>query len=318
MAVAGMVTTFNMPNYVGELFMISPKVTPFTAMIGGLTGGRQTASIDFAVQYQALPAAAIPANLEGQVAPAASTEVRTQENNCVQIFHKSINISYTKLANIGQVRPIVAGGSIDDILGSNPVTSEEAYETANVLASLAQDIELAFLTGTYARPVDNATARKTRGLLNAAGLNTVVAGGAQLSSELFDELLRTMYASNAPFTNPVIFCGAYMKQRISQAWGIIPADRNVGGVNIEQIVTDFGNFGIVLSRNFTDTLLIADMAYCAPVFLNIPGKGFLFIEELAKVGASISKQIYGEVGLAYGLGQFHGVITGLATSPDAI
>jgi len=145
-----------------------------------------------------------------------------------------------------------------------------------------------------------------------------VAGGAQLSSELFDELLRTMYASNAPFTNPVIFCGAYMKQRISQAWGIIPADRNVGGVNIEQIVTDFGNFGIVLSRNFTDTLLIADMAYCAPVFLNIPGKGFLFIEELAKVGASISKQIYGEVGLAYGLGQFHGVITGLATSPDAI
>lgn len=317
MTVSGMVTTFNLPNYVGELYQISPRATPFTAMIGGLTGGRQTSSIDFAVQYESLPAAAIPSNLEGQAAPTASTETKTQENNCVQIFHKSINISYTKLANIGQVTPISAGSSTDDILGTNPITDEEAHETANVLASLALDIELAFLTGTYARPANNSTARKTRGILNAANITTVTAGGAQLSSSIFDELLRTMYAANAPFTMPVIFCGAYMKQRISQSWGFVPADRNIGGLNIEQIVTDFGNFGIVLSRNFTDTLLVADVAYCAPVFLNIPSKGFLFVEELARVGASIQKQIYGEVGLAYGLGQFHGKITGLATAPDA-
>jgi hypothetical protein len=319
MAVSGMVTTFNLPNYVGELFMISPTETPFVAMIGGLNGGKQTQSIDFAVQYESLPSASQPAILEGASAPAASTETRAQENNCVQIFHESLNLSYTKLANIGQVAPIVAGSSTGDILGSNPVTDEMAHQTALKLKKIALDIEYTFINGSYARPADNASARKTRGILAAANITTVAAGGAQLDSDLFDHLLRDMFTANAPFTSPIIMCGAYMKQRISDAWGYAPADRAIGGLNIKQIETDFGTFGIVLSRHLAaSSLLVVDIAYCAPVFLNIPGKGFLFEEELGRVGASIQKQIYGEVGLAYGLGQFHGLITGLATEPDAV
>jgi hypothetical protein len=318
MAVSGMVTTFNLPNYVGELFMISPTATPFLSMIGGLNGGRSTPSIDFAVQYESLPSASQPAILEGAAAPAASTETRAQENNCVQIFHESINISYTKLANIGQVTPISAGSSTDDILGVNPIDDERAHQVDLKLKKMALDIEYTFLNGTYARPVDNSSARKTRGILAAANITTVASGGAQLDSDIFDHILRDMFAANAPFTSPIILCGAYQKQRISDAWGYAPADRAIGGLNIQQIETDFGTFGIVLSRHLlASSLLIADIAYCAPVFMNIPGKGHLFEEELARVGASIQEQIYGEVGLAYGLGQFHGLITGLATEPAA-
>jgi hypothetical protein len=47
------------------------------------------------------------------------------------------------------------------------------------------------------------------------------------------------------------------------------------------------------------------------VFLNIPGKGVLFEEELAKTGASDKSQIYGEIGLAYGNQAAHGVLRGL-------
>ena len=50
----------------------------------------------------------------------------------------------------------------------------------------------------------------------------------------------------------------------------------------------------------------------APVFLNIPGKGVLFEEELAKTGASLKSQIYGEIGLKYGNPLAHGVYRGLA------
>ena len=35
-AVAGQGTTFNLPNYHGELFTVTPTETPFLSAIGGL------------------------------------------------------------------------------------------------------------------------------------------------------------------------------------------------------------------------------------------------------------------------------------------
>jgi len=46
-AIAGTVTTFNSPNYVGELFNVSPVDTPFLSAIGGLTGGQSVNSVMF-------------------------------------------------------------------------------------------------------------------------------------------------------------------------------------------------------------------------------------------------------------------------------
>jgi len=47
------------------------------------------------------------------------------------------------------------------------------------------------------------------------------------------------------------------------------------------------------------------------VFLNVPGKGVMFEEPLAKTGASDEVQLYGEVGLAYGNERAHAAMTGL-------
>ena len=44
----------------------------------------------------------------------------------------------------------------------------------------------------------------------------------------------------------------------------------------------------------------------------VPGKGVLFEEELAKTGSSDKTQIYGEIGLKYGNALAHGVLRGLA------
>ena len=55
-----------------------------------------------------------------------------------------------------------------------------------------------------------------------------------------------------------------------------------------------------------DVVLVADLSVCAPVFLEIPGKGFLFREELARTGAAFKYQIYGEIGLEHGPETFHG------------
>ena len=37
--VSGTGTTFNLPNFVGELFTLIPAQVPFLSMMGGLTGG---------------------------------------------------------------------------------------------------------------------------------------------------------------------------------------------------------------------------------------------------------------------------------------
>jgi hypothetical protein len=61
-----------------------------------------------------------------------------------------------------------------------------------------------------------------------------------------------------------------------------------------------------------DSLAAVSLEQLNPVYLEIPGKGHFFAEPLAKTGASDKVQLYGEVGLAYGLEKAHGLITGLA------
>jgi hypothetical protein len=40
-------TTYNLPNYTGLLFGLTPADTPFFSAIGGLSGGRQTTDTEF-------------------------------------------------------------------------------------------------------------------------------------------------------------------------------------------------------------------------------------------------------------------------------
>jgi len=94
--------------------------------------------------------------------------------------------------------------------------------------------------------------------------------------------------------------------------------RNVGGVNVNTIVTDFGTFGVMTDRMMPQgTLGVVDLAECAPVYLEIPDaenggmKGHFFAEPLAKTGATDRTQLYGEFGLEYGNQLKHGKLEGL-------
>lgn len=309
--VNGQGTTFNLPNYVGELFAVTPTETPFLSAIGGLTGGMRTNSKEFAFQTYELPAATQPVDqLEGQDAPAPSEIDRAQVTNVVQIFHETLEVSYTKQGATGNI----SGASI---LGNQPVMNEVDWQTQRKLEIIARNIEYTFLNGTYSNPATNVNpGRQTRGILEAITTNVVDGTGSTDFKATFNSLLLEMFTNGAPFgSNTVIITNGYQKQQISNAYGYAPEDRNIGGVNINQIETDFGRFGVMLDRYMpADTVALVDLSVCAPVFLEIPGKGFLFREELALTGAAFKYQIYGEVGLESGPEVFHGKITGLPTS----
>lgn len=116
--ITGQGTTFNLPNYVGELFGISPEDTPFLTAIGGLTGGRSAQAKRFDWEFYDLRAPAERDRLEGAAAPSADNRVRSNDHNVVQIIHEAVSVSYTKLAAVGQRD----GTGVP--AGSNPVTNE--------------------------------------------------------------------------------------------------------------------------------------------------------------------------------------------------
>ena len=317
--VTGIGTTWNLPNYAGELFTADPTQTPFLSMIGGLTGGKQTDNFEFptAVLYD-FPKAAQPEISESAsaTAPAASHIARTQEKNVVQIHQETIDLTYAKQSNSGRMSGINTAGQ-----QANP-GDEKAWQIQQKLVKIARDVEYSFICGKYQLADSADKANKTRGMLelctSEAG-TSIAAGEAALSKAMLDQLFREMADNGAYFGNMVLLCGAYQKQAITELYANqfnahMQTTQNVGGMNITQIETDFFKMGVVWDRFVpADSILIADVAHVAPVFQAVPNKGVLFEEDLAKVGASDRKQLYGQIGLAHGPAFLHGAITGLKT-----
>jgi hypothetical protein len=310
-AVSGLGDSYDLPNYVGELFNVTPNDTPFLSAIGGMTGGKSVTSKQFTWQTVDNAAAAQTAVVEG-ADPVYAERTRSEVTNVTQIMQYGVNVSYTKQAATGNL-------SGESIIGNQPVQDELAFQLDMAMKRAARDIEFSFLQGTYVADTDISTARKTRGMLEAISTNEVAAAAAALDQAKVDAALKLMADSGAPFETPVIMANAFQKQKLSSIYGsalsLAPRDRNVGGVNIQTIETDFGEVGIVYDRHLpADDVVIVDLAFCKPVFLDIPGKGHFFVEPLAQSGAAYKFQVYGEIGLEYGPEQFHAKITNLSTS----
>ena len=315
MAVTGLGTTWNLPNYAGELFTADPTQTPLLSMIGGLTGGKQTKNFEFptAVLFD-YPDAKQPEITEeaSAKAPTASAIARKQESNVIQIHQEVIDLTYFKQSNSGRFSGINGSNQ------TNPI-DEKAWQIQQKLIKIARDVEFSFINGKYQKATAANVANKTRGMLElAATVSTVDASSGKLTTNMIKALMLEMADNGAYFNNMVLFAGAKQKQKITDLYekqlGYNQgAPRNIGGMNITEIETDFCKLGIVWDRFMPDdSILIADVAHIAPMFQEVEGKGVLFEEELAKIGASDRIQIYGQIGLAHGPAFLHGSITSLA------
>lgn len=313
--VSGQGTTFNLPNYTGELFSVSPSDTPFLSAIGGLGSGKSTTSVEFEWQTEDLEAtSANNAKVEGAAAPAGSEVSRSNVTNVVEIHQEAIEVSYTKQAATG-----LHNGINNE--ASNPVRDELSHQTMLKLKKIAVDVEKSFLTGVYAKPGTNATPRTTRGVVTAITTNVFANAGTNraLTKAIVDNALRDMFTNGAPLDeNTVFMVGAAQKVNLSNVYNagnlnVATSSRNIGGVAIDTLITDFGTFGVMTNRWYpANQIGIVNLGVCAPVFLNVPGKGHLFVEPLAKTGASEKYQIYGEIGLEYGPEVYHGAIKDLS------
>lgn len=310
--ITGTGTTWNLPNYAGDLFTADPINTPILTAIGGLTGGVQTENFEFTTDSQySMPEAAQPAISEqaSLAAPTANGFVRGQNTNVTQIFHEKVSISYVKESNRGRMSGLNTAGQ------QNNAPSEKDFQIARTLEKIARDAEYTIINGVYAKATAANVANKTRGMLALCageGGTTVAAGSKALTKAIMQSLFKAMYDAGAIFSNMVLWVNSHQKQIITDIYSYAPTDRNIGGTNIKQIETDFGNIGISLNRFMPQTaVLAAEMSVVAPVFQPVPAKGNFFYEELAKTGASEEGQIFGQFGLDHGPAFMHGSITGL-------
>jgi len=307
--VSGQATTYNLDNFVGELFFLTAADTPFKTLVASVGGIRRVTSKEFTWQTTDNPSPAQPSTVEG-ADPTYEERDRAEVSNVVQIFQYGVEVNYSKLAAIGQVAAAAA-----PILGVQPVSNGMDLQEALKLDRAAEDMEVSYLTGTFQNPSNNSTGRKTRGVSTAMTTNTVAAGTIDLTKDLIDNLLRTMHSNRAKFRRPTIFAVAIQIQRLNDIYEFVPESRTVGGANIQSIVTPFGMLDVVLDRHVTNTeLLIVDLAFCKAVVMPIPGKGELFLEPRAMTGAALKSMLYGEWGLEYGPERYHGKITGLTSS----
>lgn len=326
--ITGMGTTFNLPNYVGELYALSREDTPFLSAIGGLMGDQVKFTDSTLFQWQTYDLRSASANnvaAEGADAPTAVARVRGNVTNVVEIHHSAVDVSYTKLAAIGQQADVGSSHTqIAGVNGSNPVVNESAWQIEQELKAVAHDINESFLNGSFQEPSDNNTNRQTRGLLEAITTNATDANGVGIDDtgeELVEELMQDIYDNGGirEGDTRVLLTNSTQKRKLTKHFitdnNYREQSRNVGGVNVTSVETDFGVLNIMLEPALPqDEIAVVSMGEIRPVFMLVPEKGFLFVEPLAKVGASERSQIYGEVGLEYGVEKHHGKLTDLGTA----
>ncbi|MFB7617821.1 DUF5309 family protein [Kitasatospora sp. NPDC056181] len=394
--ITGMGDTFSLPNYVGELFALTPADTPFLSAIGGLTGGGMTSGVEFEWQTYDLRDPSQRTRVEGATAPTAEERVRANVRNVAEIHQEKVSVSYTKQATMGMLAT-PGSAPFRGADGTNPVNNELDWQVQQALKSIALDINWAFLNGTFANPTTNASARRTRGMLQAIVTNRIAKGttttGATSATDTItstghglidgDRIVftatgaatgivagRAYYvdqidvntfkvstssggaaitlgtATGLAYTKPwatalttdhvsdllqlaydnggiseqetaTLVVNSAQRRAVTKAFASAygqyhETSRTVGGVAVDTIVTDFGTLNVMMDRHMPqDTITVASLEQCRPVFLNVPGKGTLFEEALAKTGASDEVQIYGEVGLEYGNEKAHAAMTGL-------
>jgi hypothetical protein len=297
-------------NYLGDLFLIGANQTPFLNMIGGTTGGKSYSHFQFPLaQPWALSSASQNTQSEATAAAAGTptTITRAQDYNVAQIMKYDVSTTYAKQSTTGEFSGI-------QVLGDQPVQDELAFQKSAALRQMAIDMEYSFLQGTFTDSSTPATNQTTRGIVAGTTTNAVAAGSADLTKDMIQELLRTMAGTGSQFINSVIFVNAFQKQALSDIYGYAPEDRNVGGVNIKQIETDFATLGVVYAPQMTaSALLIAEMSVCSPVFVPYNGQAVSFTDT-AVTAAQKGGFWYTQVGLDYGPEEYHGKITGLTTS----
>lgn len=315
-------------NYRGTLYLYGKSRAPFLNAIAPRTKRVFSRTYPIA-QPWTLSAASQDTQAETTAAAAGTTTTvtRAQDTNVIQIMKYDVQTTFMA-ESLAQ-----SFSGVNDATGA-PVMSMLDFQKKAGLMQMASNMEYSLLQGAYTAESATSTNVKLRGLGEAISTNTVAAGGLKLSKEQIEECIREMVASGAPMDDLAIVVNTFNHQMLSDIYGFAPMDRNVGGVKIESFYVP-GSLStnpvkvIYSPQQSTSVVHFVDLAVCAPVFLPVAyptdgnvepqaarteGVDVIFVPSSVVNGAARGGFIYCQFGFDYGPEEYHGEITGLATS----
>lgn len=324
-ATNGVMMVNNPVNLTGLLFNKTRVETP---LFNGIRSTMQTsrefitgATFDTGYPDPSAPVAGITEQAS-ITAPTPQFWERTNASNVTQIFQRSIQISYRKLANTGDLTNYKTPSSQQPPLvgNTNNVPNELSFQIANSLDSIRMDIENCIINGKFKDSKGVATvADQTRGLIEAITTNSIAAANQELSFEMIYDMAQQLVKNGTPYAmDDYLFVVSFEQykqlQKIVADEGI-KVDLTEAGANITRVITPFGVIRFLGHRFMPNgTAVMACMPVLANALQPTPGKGNFFFEPLAKTGASDHGQIYGQWGLDHGPEFVHAKITGISTT----
>lgn len=306
-------TSFGVLNYSGMLFNKGNTRTPLSAIIG--SKAKTTNHVEFVTgQEYTSGGGEQPAISENDSlkAPDASVVTREQKTNVTQIFQESVGVSYAKQSNMGTLSGVNIANQ-----QANPI-NELDFQVAAKIQKVNRDIEFTFIQGAFQKATDDATANKTRGLVNAIESNVKAMGNKPLGLWDIADMVKAIYGANAPTDGLVLWCDAITLFQINadavqNGLTVVPAAREINGIALSSVVTPIGVVYLYLGEFLPEgTALLLNLDVIAPVYQPVPGKGNFFLEPLAKVGAGEKYQLFGQIGLDHGPEWYHGKFTGIS------
>lgn len=324
-ATQGIMMVANPINLTGVLFNKTRVETPlFNSIRSTMQTSREFitgATFDTGYPDPSAPVAGITEQAS-LTAPEPEFWERVNAFNVTQIFQRSIQISYRKLANTSDLTNYATPAAQQPPLvgNTNNVPNELSFQIANSLDSIRMDIENCIINGKFQDSKGVATtADQTRGLLEAITTNNIAAAGSELNFEMLYDTAQQLIKNGTPYgMENYLFVLSFEQykqlQKIVADEGL-KIDTTEAGVNVIRIITPFGPIRFLGHRFMPNgTAMMACMPVLANALQPTPGKGNFFFEPLAKEGASDHGQIYGMWGLDHGPEFLHAKITGIATT----
>lgn len=310
------------PNLTGLLFTKGNARTPFSTMIGGNIKSTRSTKFPVGVFYD-VEAGEQPEISEAQsvTAPAGEVTTRSQQYNTTQIFQKTVEISYHKLADMGTMSGL-------NIAGAEPNPADElAFQISKRMEKIQSDIEYSFIRGQYQEASSNSVAAKTRGLLQAITTNVVPVGTASAPSTLtywkVAEAMKCIYEQGGDTSMLVLGVSpaALLQLNADAASNNYTngAPLEIMGLNLQTVITPLGSVAVTVINALTpkatetsSSAVIFNPNYMGPVFQQSAQHPAFRLEPLAKTGAADRYMIYGECGLDYGAEHYAAKLTNIS------
>jgi hypothetical protein len=260
--------------------------------------------------------------------PTSNSSARTSRGLRAAIT-TNVETNFINLTNGNTVTFDEAGGAADDLWtatgGAHGLVGGDEVEFTAVgtgAGGYAIDTNYWIVSPVQAATTFRLAATKggtaIEGTGDSAGTWTLKKKAALAQSDV-DGIVRTVVdtgAQEASVANMVFICSSYNKQQISSIYGYAPQSRTVGGLNIQQVETDFGPIMVLFDRDIKKSdVYVVDAGKLRMRHLVYPGRGVVFTEPQPAEGDEDKMMLMGTFGLEYGPEAAHGKITGLTTVP---